>query len=220
MEGLGSGRVYQRETSRPPPREGTACGRRRGGERPGLGGRRARGNRRGEGRAGPQSWGRRECLPPGASVFPSVKWAWAFGRVLRSSRPQTRVWSRAEDGPPERGRGARPKGREPRPQVTGFLGEPGRIGRSHPGTPGSQGPPSPAGRSPLIQADAPRVAADPSASGVRCPVSGGPSSGPSRRARGLGDSAWGCHRPCSIGGGRGTRRLRAAPSPRGEGRTR
>ena len=147
--------VYQRETSRPPPREGTACGRRRGGERPGLGGRRARGNRRGEGRAGPQSWGRRECLPPGASVFPSVKWAWAFGRVLRSSRPQTRVWSRAEDGPPERGRGARPKGREPRPQVTGFLGEPGRIGRSHPGTPGSQGPPSPAGRSPL-----PRVRPD------------------------------------------------------------
>lgn len=99
-EGLAGGRVYQRQTSRPrsprpapAPASGTAAaaggdstraapGRRAAG----TGGRRARGNRRGEGRAGPQSparWGRgvgrRECLPPGASVFPSVKWAWAFG---------------------------------------------------------------------------------------------------------------------------------------------
>lgn len=159
--------------------------------------------------------GRRQCLRPGASVFPSVKWAWAFGRTRRPARPPTLACSergsvagQGAEGPDPGGGRTRWGRREARAQVTGFLGEPGRIGRSYPS--GSQGPPQPstAGRSPLVPADAPRVAADPSASGVRCP------GGPARDrpgARGLGDSAWGSHRPCSIGGGRGTRRLRAVP---------
>ncbi|CAI9153647.1 unnamed protein product [Rangifer tarandus platyrhynchus] len=80
-----------------------------------------RSQRRGAGRAAEKGWegagGRHECLRPGASVFPSVKWAWAFGRTRRSARPPTLACSaRGKRGRPGR-RGARPKGREARAQT-------------------------------------------------------------------------------------------------------
>lgn len=137
-EGLAGGRVYQRETSRPrsppttpppppppppqprarpPLREGTARGRRRGGERPGVGGRKARGDRRGEGRAGPQRKGERgrgeaPVPAPRSLSIPICE----MGLGLRA-HPQARTASdtsvlRAGKRGRTGRRGARPKGRE------------------------------------------------------------------------------------------------------------